>query len=152
MKPFCGYDFGDYFAHWLSFGATADRLPKVFHVNWFRKGADGHFLWPGFGDNLRVLEWMIHRVEGRVAGVETPIGTLPAASELNLEGLTLDRRALDALLEVDNAAWQDELAAIGEYLDSFAPRLPASLKAEQKRVARALASAAAVPHRKVATS
>jgi phosphoenolpyruvate carboxykinase (GTP) len=152
MKPFCGYDFGDYFAHWLSLGETADQLPKVFHVNWFRKGPDGRFVWPGFGDNLRVLEWMIERVEGRVPGVETAIGILPASGELNLDGLSLDRRAVDTLLEVDGAAWQVELTAIGEYLDTFASRLPATLKSEQQRVARALADAAALPKRKAATS
>ena len=152
MKPFCGYHYGDYFAHWLSFDQTASRLPKVFHVNWFRKGADGKFLWPGFGDNLRVLQWMIDRVDGRVAGTETAIGTLPQASELNLDGLKLDRAHLDELLEVDNAAWQDELAAIGQYLDTFAPRLPERLRKEQKRVAQALADAAEQPRRKAAAS
>ena len=152
MKPFCGYHYGDYFAHWLSFDQTASRLPKVFHVNWFRKGADGKFLWPGFGDNLRVLQWMIDRVDGRVAGTETAIGTLPQASELNLDGLKLDRAHLDELLEVDNAAWQDELAAIGQYLDTFAPRLPERLRKEQERVAQALADAADQPRRKVAAS
>jgi len=152
MKPFCGYHYGDYFAHWLSFDQTASRLPKVFHVNWFRKGADGKFLWPGFGDNLRVLQWMIDRVDGRVAGTETAIGTLPQASELNLDGLKLDRAHLDELLEVDNAAWQDELAAIGQYLDTFAPRLPERLRKEQERVAQALADAAEQPRRKVAAS
>jgi len=152
MKPFCGYHYGDYFAHWLSFDQTASRLPKVFHVNWFRKGADGKFLWPGFGDNLRVLQWMIDRVDGRVAGTETAIGTLPQASELNLDGLKLDRAHLDELLEVDNAAWQDELAAIGQYLDTFAPRLPERLRKEQERVAQALADAAEQPRRKAAAS
>ncbi|HTH68919.1 MAG TPA: phosphoenolpyruvate carboxykinase domain-containing protein, partial [Rhodanobacter sp.] len=106
--------------------------------NWFRKGADGKFLWPGFGDNLRVLEWMINRAEGRVSGVETPIGILPGEGELKLDGLKLDRARLDELLDVDNAGWQAELSAIGEYLDSFAPRLPERLRQEQQRVARAL--------------
>ena len=139
MKPFCGYHYGDYFAHWLSFDRPGARLPKIFHVNWFRKGGDGRFLWPGFGDNLRVLEWMINRVEDRVTGVETPIGILPAAAELKLDGATLDRAHLDELLDVDNAGWQRELAAIGDYLDSFVPRLPERLRKEQQRVASALA-------------
>jgi phosphoenolpyruvate carboxykinase (GTP) len=142
MKPFCGYHYGDYFAHWLSFDQPGAKLPKVFHVNWFRKGADGKFLWPGFGDNLRVLEWMINRAEGRVAGEETPIGILPAAGEMNLAGLGLDRARLDELLEVDNAGWQTELTAIGEYLASFAPCLPQRLHQEQQRVAKALDAAA----------
>ena len=150
MKPFCGYHFGDYFAHWLSFDQAGAKLPKIFHVNWFRKGSDGRFLWPGFGDNLRVLEWMIERIEGRVAGVDTPIGILPAAGELKLDGLTLDRARLDELLAVDLAGWQDELGAIGAYLDSFAPRLPGRLRSEQQRVAQALA--ADQPRRKARAS
>jgi len=152
MKPFCGYHYGDYFAHWLSFDQAGARLPKVFHVNWFRKNADGKFLWPGFGDNLRVLQWMIDRVAGRVAGVETPIGTLPQADELHLDGLKIDSDSLDALLDVDNGAWQDELAAIGDYLETFAPRLPDRLRNEQQRVARALAAAAEKPRRRAASS
>ncbi|MFZ0869560.1 MAG: phosphoenolpyruvate carboxykinase (GTP), partial [Rhodanobacter sp.] len=132
MKPFCGYHYGDYFAHWLSFDQPGAKLPKIFHVNWFRKGKDGKFLWPGFGDNLRVLEWMLGRVDGRVSGLETPIGTLPAAGELKLHGLKLERAQLDELLDVDTPAWQGELAAIGEYLETFAPRLPERLYREQQ--------------------
>jgi phosphoenolpyruvate carboxykinase (GTP) len=143
MKPFCGYNFADYFAHWLSFDKAGAKLPKVFHVNWFRKGADGNFLWPGFGDNLRVLEWMIKRVEDSVPGTATPIGTLPTRDELNLEGLSLDDDAADTLLEVDVAGWQDELKAIGDYLDGYGPRMPDRLRAEQRRVADALALAGA---------
>jgi phosphoenolpyruvate carboxykinase (GTP) len=141
MKPFCGYHYGDYFAHWLSFDQPHAKLPKIFHVNWFRKGADGKFLWPGFGDNLRVLEWMIQRVEGGVDGVQTPIGTLPAAQELNLDGLALESAPLDELLDVDYAGWQVELNAIGEYLQTFVPRLPQRLQQEQQRVAKALLEA-----------
>ena len=152
MKPFCGYHYGDYFAHWLSFDQAGAKLPKVFHVNWFRKGSDGKFLWPGFGDNLRVLQWMIDRDAGRVAGVETPIGTLPQADELHLDGLKIDSDSLDALLDVDNGAWQDELAAIGDYLETFAPRLPDRLRNEQQRVARALLVAAEQPRRRAAAS
>ena len=83
MKPFCGYNFADYFSHWLSFDKAGAKLPKIFHVNWFRKGDDGKFLWPGFGDNLRVLEWMIKRVKGEAGAVETPIGHLPSVGDLN---------------------------------------------------------------------
>ena len=148
MKPFCGYHYGDYFQHWLSFDRPGAKLPRIFHVNWFRKNKDGKFLWPGFGENLRVLEWMIARVEGKARGVETPIGTLPASGELKLDGLHFNQLTLAELLAVDQAGWQDELAAIGEYLDSFAPRMPAALHAEQQRVALALGT----PEREAATA
>ncbi|RYD14237.1 MAG: phosphoenolpyruvate carboxykinase (GTP) [Lysobacteraceae bacterium] len=150
MKPFCGYNYGDYFAHWLSFDRAGAKLPKIFHVNWFRKGADGKFLWPGFGDNLRVLEWIIDRCTGNVGADETPIGLVPGSGDLQVEGLALADDALDALLDVDTAAWADEVADIGRYLDTFGTRTPAKLRAEQQRVAAALA-AAGEPARKTAT-
>ncbi|TAL85110.1 MAG: phosphoenolpyruvate carboxykinase (GTP) [Rhodanobacter sp.] len=151
MKPFCGYHYGDYFAHWLSFDQPAAKLPKIFHVNWFRKDPSGAFLWPGFGDNMRVLEWMIERVTGRARGRQTAIGILPATGELKLEGLALDQHQLDQLLAVNVAGWQAEIAAIGEYLESFTPRLPERLHQEQRRVAEALASTASSPQREAAT-
>ncbi len=141
MKPFCGYHYGDYFGHWLSFDKPGAKLPKIFHVNWFRKGKDGKFLWPGFGDNLRVLEWMIARVEGKAAGMDSPIGTLPALGELRTEGLAIDGAALDELLHVDEAGWQAEAAAIGDYLREFGQRMPQRLHDELQRVADALAGA-----------
>jgi phosphoenolpyruvate carboxykinase (GTP) len=145
MKPFAGYNFGDYFAHWLGFGAgDRGKLPKIFHVNWFRKDDEGKFLWPGFGDNLRVLEWMLRRVEGSVGALETPIGRLPRPADLNVEGLDIAPGALDALLEVDAEGWRSELEAIGEYLNEFGERTPPGLLAEQRRVASALAGATAV--------
>jgi phosphoenolpyruvate carboxykinase (GTP) len=143
MKPFCGYHYGDYFAHWLSFDQPGMQLPRIFHVNWFRKGRDGKFLWPGYGENLRVLEWMINRVEGKARGLETPIGIVPAEAELRFDGLALSREAAAELLAVDTAGWQAELAAIGEYLDSFGPRTPERLRKEQRQVADALAANAA---------
>ncbi|MFC5436966.1 phosphoenolpyruvate carboxykinase (GTP) [Rhodanobacter umsongensis] len=152
MKPFCSYHYGDYFGHWLSFDKSGAKLPKIFHVNWFRKGKDGKFLWPGFGDNLRVLEWMINRVEDRVSGIETPIGILPGEGELKLDGLRLDRAGLDELLDVDNAGWQAELSAIGEYLDSFGQHLPERMRQEQQRVARALEDDAGLAHREAVAS
>lgn len=139
MKPFAGYNFADYFSHWLSFDKPGAKLPKIFHVNWFRKGSDGKFLWPGFGDNLRVLEWMLKRVDGTADAVATPIGNLPKASDLNTDGLALDPAQLAQLLAVDQAGWQAELQAIGEYLDSYGPRAPAALHSEQQRIAAALA-------------
>ena len=148
MKPFCGYHYGDYFKHWLSFDRPGASLPKIFHVNWFRKGADGKFLWPGFGENLRVLEWMIGRIEGTVAGTTTPIGTVPAKGELRAEGLAVPASALSELLDVDLAGWQAELAAIGQYLESFGARLPQRLRAEQQRVAQALDETTREPSRR----
>jgi phosphoenolpyruvate carboxykinase (GTP) len=138
MKPFCGYNYGDYWAHWLSFSGASDRLPKIFHVNWFRKDANGKFLWPGFSENMRVLEWIINRCEDRVACLETPIGKMPLPGDLNLDGIDVPAAALEALLEVDTAAWQAEIADIGEYLDSYGDRAPAAIKKEQARVAEAL--------------
>jgi phosphoenolpyruvate carboxykinase (GTP) len=138
MKPFCGYNFGDYFAHWLSFDKAGAKLPKVFHVNWFRKGADGKFLWPGFGDNLRVLEWMLKRCEGRADAVETPIGRLPRKADLNLEGLKLGEHALDQLLQIDEQGWAREFDAIADYLDEFGGRTPPALRAEAARIAALL--------------
>jgi phosphoenolpyruvate carboxykinase (GTP) len=138
MKPFCGYNYGDYFAHWLSFDQPGAKLPKVFHVNWFRKGKDGKFLWPGFGDNMRVLEWMLKRVAGEVGAVETPIGHLPRTDDLNVEGLNLTDGALAELFRVDNAEWREEEAAIGEYLSGYGPHLPDALKAEHERIVETL--------------
>lgn len=138
MKPFCGYNFADYFGHWLSFDKDGAKLPKVFHVNWFRKGDDGKFLWPGFGDNLRVLEWMINRVDGKVDVQATPIGNLPIEADLNLDGVTLSDEAHSKLFGIDHAGWQAEFASIGDYLAEYGPRLPQALKDEQQRIARAL--------------
>ncbi|UOV06479.1 phosphoenolpyruvate carboxykinase (GTP) [Pseudoxanthomonas sp. F37] len=139
MKPFCGYNFADYFAHWLSFDQAGAKLPKIFHVNWFRKGGDGRFLWPGFGENLRVLEWMIRRVEGRAEAVETPIGHLPRAEDLNLDGVALSDEAHELLFGFDRAGWQAEFASIGEYLREFGARTPQALRDEQQRIAARLA-------------
>ena len=141
MKPFCGYNFADYFAHWLTFDKAGANLPKVFHVNWFRKGDDGKFLWPGFGDNLRVLEWMIERVKGTAGAVETPIGALPRVEDLNLDGVELGDEAREKLFGFDRDAWQAEFASIGEYLREYGPRMPEALKAEQTRIHAELGNA-----------
>jgi phosphoenolpyruvate carboxykinase (GTP) len=140
MKPFCGYNFADYFTHWLSFSQASDRLPKIFHVNWFRKNEKGEFLWPGFGENMRVLDWIIKRCKGEVEAVSTPIGLMPLIDDLNLEGIDVPVEAAEALLEVDSEAWLSELADIGEYLDSYGDRTPEILKAEQSRVCKNLSS------------
>jgi phosphoenolpyruvate carboxykinase (GTP) len=140
MKPFCGYNFADYFAHWLSFDDGANKLPKIFHVNWFRKGDDGSFLWPGFGDNLRVLEWMIGRVEGTAGAVETPIGRLPEAGQLDVEGLQLGDEAQAKLFGFDRDGWRAEFADIASYLDGYGPRMPSALKDECTRISADLAA------------
>ncbi len=138
MKPFCGYNFADYFAHWLSFDKPGAKLPKIFHVNWFRKGDDGKFLWPGFGDNLRVLEWMIKRVEGNAGALDTPIGVLPVPGELDLDGLVLSVEAQETLFGFDQTGWKAEFASIGEYLDEYGPRMPEALKNERVRISQVL--------------
>ena len=141
MKPFCGYNYADYFSHWLSFDHAAANLPKIFHVNWFRKNAAGKFIWPGFGDNLRVLEWIIARCDDDADANETPIGSLPNTQDLNHDGLALDASALDELLGVDIAGWRVELDSIADYLKGFGERMPQRLLDEQARVAAALAAA-----------
>jgi phosphoenolpyruvate carboxykinase (GTP) len=122
----------------MSFAERAPNAPKIFHVNWFRKGADGKFLWPGFGDNMRVLEWVLQRCAGQVGAVETPIGALPHRQDLNLDGLVLDHATLDQLLGVDRFAWQDEFDAIVAYLDEFGARTPDALRQEAHRIRAAL--------------
>ena len=138
MKPFCGYNFADYWAHWLSFADRSPRLPKIFHVNWFRQGQDGKFLWPGFGDNLRVLRWIIERCEERVAAVETAIGYLPASGDIDMTGLAVSDDDMSALTSIDEDEWRAEIDAIGVYLESYGERLPDELRAEQKRIAKEL--------------
>ena len=138
MKPFCGYNYGDYWAHWLSFAKKSATLPKIFHVNWFRRDASGKFLWPGFGDNLRVLRWIIDRCEGKVGAVETPIGSLPKLSDIDLKGLDVSTSTLEQLLAVDPEQWRKEMASIGDYFAEFGDRLPADLRAEHQKVVTAL--------------
>jgi phosphoenolpyruvate carboxykinase (GTP) len=127
MLPFCGYNMGDYFGHWLRVGSRLKRPPVIFHVNWFRTGPDGRFVWPGFGQNLRVLLWMIDRAKGRGAAEETPIGLVPAPSALNWEGLDLSRAQRESLLRVDRAEWVAEVPEIRAFFDRFSDRLPREL-------------------------
>ncbi|MBK8069996.1 MAG: phosphoenolpyruvate carboxykinase (GTP) [Rhodanobacteraceae bacterium] len=138
MKPFCGYNFADYFGHWLSFNERLTHLPKIFHVNWFRKDENGKFLWPGFGDNLRVLQWIIGRCTGAADAIETPIGYLPRREDLDLRGLEHLNGALDKLLAVDAEGWRREAAEIGGYLQSFGDRVPAPLWQEHAKLSSAL--------------
>ena len=138
MKPFCGYHFGDYFGHWLSFDTPGAKLPGIFHVNWFRKGTDGRFLWPGFGENLRVLEWILGRVDGTAAARETAIGWLPERGAINLDGVALPDGVLDALLEIDPAAWKAEMDSVQQSLEELGERVPQALREECRRTAAAL--------------
>ncbi len=129
MLPFCGYNMADYWAHWLAVGrmTTPDKLPRIFYVNWFRRDADGRWLWPGFGENSRVLEWMFRRCDGEATAEETPIGWLPAATDLHLEGLDLPAGNLTELLRVDGPAWARELPQLEDHYARFGDRLPAEL-------------------------
>jgi phosphoenolpyruvate carboxykinase (GTP) len=138
MKPFCGYNFADYWAHWLGFGQSGLELPKIFHVNWFRRDEAGRFLWPGFGENLRVLRWIIERCKGAVDAVESPIGYLPRPDDIDLAGADVERETLEQLLAVDAARWREEMGSIGEYLDEFGDRIPATLHEELAKVLAAL--------------
>jgi phosphoenolpyruvate carboxykinase (GTP) len=141
MLPFCGYNMGDYFAHWLSIGdATgAAKLPKIYFVNWFRKDADGRFVWPGFGENSRVLAWIVGRIEGSAEANDTPIGRLPAKGALDTSGLSLTEQQLDTLLTVDADVWREEASLIGPHYEKFGDHLPkelwAQLDALQSRLA-----------------
>ena len=141
MLPFCGYNVGDYFAHWLKLGAQADadKLPKIFYVNWFRKADDGHFMWPGFGENSRVLEWVFRRCDGDGEAVETPIGFVPAPGSLNVDGLEIDDADLDALLTVDEAAVAAEIDQVRGHLDSIGDSLPGTLRDELSALEQRLA-------------
>jgi phosphoenolpyruvate carboxykinase (GTP) len=139
MKPFCGYNFADYWAHWLSFEQRSKHLPKIFHVNWFRRDPSGRFLWPGYGENLRVLRWIIDRCAGRASAVELPIGNLPRPADIDVQGLDVSADTMEQLLAVDPRQWRAEMEQIGEYLGGFGDRLPQQLRAEHQKVLRALA-------------
>lgn len=132
MLPFLGYNVGDYFQHWINLGKHADesKLPKVFFVNWFRRGDDGRFLWPGFGENSRVLKWIVDRIEHKAGGATTPIGTVPAVEDLDLDGLDVDAADVAAALAVDADEWRQELPLIEEWLQFVGEKLPTGVKDE----------------------
>src|SRR5438552_2687239 len=129
MLPFCGYNMADYFAHWLATGPRASKAPRIFRVNWFRKGEDGRFLWPGYGDNVRVLKWIVERIRGGGRAQETPIGWIPAADGLDTEGLGLSRAQVAEALRVDRGEWLQALADLGDFYDQFGSRLPQAIAA-----------------------
>ncbi len=136
MLPFCGYNMADYFGHWLEMGEKIPKPPKIFHVNWFRKDADGKFLWPGYGENVRVLKWILERVEGRGAAQETPIGYVPAKSGLTLDGLKISDEEVNELLRVDTEDWEMELEDSKQFFAKFGERLPRQIREEHEKLAR----------------
>jgi len=139
MLPFCGYNFGDYFRHWLDIGERdGANLPKLFYVNWFRKDAAGKFIWPGFGDNARVLKWVLERIDGQGDAAETAIGMVPTSEALDISGLDISDAALEELLKVDADEWRSELALIKEHYDSIGERLPSEMRGQLGRLAERL--------------
>ncbi len=127
MRPFVGYDMGDYWAHWLDMGKNIANAPKIFHVNWFRTDSEGHFIWPGFGDNMRVLLWILARCDGKVDAIETPIGFVPKADDINIEGLDITRETLEGLLDVDCELWLEDCKGIRDFYAQVGSRVPAEL-------------------------
>jgi phosphoenolpyruvate carboxykinase (GTP) len=131
MLPFCGYNMADYFAHWLTMGEREGaQLPKIFYVNWFRKGQDGQFLWPGFGENSRVLAWVFERCSGTAEAVDTPIGRVPAQGGLDVTGLDLTPEQLDELLRVDVEGWKRQLPQVRQHFAQFGDDLPPQLRTQ----------------------
>jgi phosphoenolpyruvate carboxykinase (GTP) len=140
MLPFCGYNMADYFGHWLAMGekVAADKLPKVFFVNWFRKDADGNFMWPGFGDNSRVLKWVCEAIEGKASTKVTPIGIMPTDDAIDLAGCETTPETLKELLTVDVEGWKKEVAGVKESWEKFGDRIPAALTAKLAEITEAL--------------
>ena len=132
MLPFCGYNMADYWDHWVDMGEQFSNLPKIFQVNWFRKDQDGKFIWPGFGENSRVLAWVVDRLEGRVEGTESPLGILPKMEDLNLAGLDISTKELAELFNIDKNSWLEECKLTDEYFEMFGDRIPEELDAELK--------------------
>jgi phosphoenolpyruvate carboxykinase (GTP) len=145
MLPFCGYHMGDYFGHWLKIGAKADssKLPRLYNVNWFRKSAEGKFLWPGYGENSRVLKWVFERVTGTAKAVETPIGNLPAPGALDVSGLNVPAASMEQVLKVDVDAWLKEIPAIRAHYEKFGAKLPKGLADELNNLEKRLQGAGA---------
>jgi phosphoenolpyruvate carboxykinase (GTP) len=141
MLAFCGYNMGDYFGHWLKMGRAVKHLPKIFRVNWFRRDANGKFLWPGFGENMRVLAWIVERCQGRAQGTETPLGTMPRHQDLNWTGLEKVTPArFDELSCVDPGAWKEELRSHDELFGKLGARLPEALEKRRGRMHEKLAA------------
>ena len=144
MLPFAGYNMSDYFQHWLNLGEklgkAGAKLPRVYCVNWFRKGADGQFVWPGYGENMRVLEWMVGRIEGRAGGEENVFGISPRYSDLHWQGLPFTAQQFASVIGIDRAAWREEMKLHGELFAQLAHRLPAQLPATKAQIEKRLAA------------
>jgi phosphoenolpyruvate carboxykinase (GTP) len=138
MLPFCGYNMADYFGHWLEVGRSIPHPPKIFHVNWFRTSEQGHFLWPGFGQNVRVLKWILERVRDGGKAAETPVGWVPTPDGIEREGLDIPTSALEELLRIDHADWQQEVASQRQFFEQFGTHLPREIQEEHEALARRL--------------
>ena len=138
MLPFCGYNMGDYFGHWLNMGEVLKKPPRIFMVNWFRKDANGDFVWPGYGENLRVLKWMLDRIAGRAHGEETPVGITPKAEDLDLNGLEIAPSQVRAALTIDSAEWKAEMASAGEFFAKVGPAMPREIEERRRKILAAL--------------
>jgi phosphoenolpyruvate carboxykinase (GTP) len=134
MLPFCGYNIGDYFQHWLNMGQKISKQPKIFHVNWFRQDADGKFMWPGFGENLRVIEWILARCRGEAKAKETAIGYIPNPEDLDLKDLDISKEVMEDLLSVDTDAWKQEVEDHKRFLDKIGEDLPAEIREQQAKL------------------
>jgi phosphoenolpyruvate carboxykinase (GTP) len=144
MLPFMGYHMGEHFGHWLGIGAKLQasgvKVPHIFCVNWFRKGADGKFVWPGYGENMRALKWMLERIEGRAGGAEHLFGISPRYEDISWDGLAFTREQFDAVMSIDRAAWQQELKLHGELFDQLSSRVPEQLLKTKAQIERKLAA------------
>ena len=138
MRPFCGYNMADYVAHWLEMGRDKPNMPKVFHINWFRQNDAGKFLWPGFGENTRVLRWMHDRIHGTAKGRETPIGIFPAEGEIDTEGLSLSEGAMDELFALHRNEWLEDLNDQQTFFESFDGRIPEELWSQHRLLRTAM--------------
>jgi phosphoenolpyruvate carboxykinase (GTP) len=141
MLPFCGYNMGEYLAHWLGMRSRIEKLPPIFMVNWFRKGDDGKFLWPGYGENMRVLKWIVERAAGQIGAKETPVGWIPRAGDIELTGLAIDPERFRAATDVDPNAWRAELESQGEFLATLGDSLPRPLALQRELLLASLAAA-----------
>jgi phosphoenolpyruvate carboxykinase (GTP) len=138
MLPFCGYNMGNYFRHWINMGRLMTRPPRIYSINAFRQDGNGRFLWPGFGENIRILKWVIDRVNGRAGAKETPFGLVPELNSFSTEGLDIPRENLQKLFEVRAGEWDEEIRDIGTFLDRFGHHLPYEIRHDYNRMAARL--------------